>query len=60
MKPLNAEFAAYYDVLRNESPVSLWVDYGPEPALNATTPIINCSLFTSEEPLGEGPQDTSV
>jgi hypothetical protein len=55
-----SEFAAYYDVLRSEKPVSVWFDYETEPDLNQTVSINSFSLFTGDEPLGEGPVDVSA
>lgn len=55
-----AEFAAYYDVLRNEQPITLWVDYATEPATNQSVDLNQFSINTGTEPLGEGPKDTSV
>lgn len=54
------EFAAYYDLLRNEKPVMLRSDYDTEPDLNKTISLTMFLLFTGDEPLGEGPQDTSA
>lgn len=53
------EFAVYYDIVRNEKPASLRVDFLAAPDLNQTVPNKSFYLFTGYEPLGEGPQDTS-
>ncbi|GAB2528501.1 hypothetical protein [Spirosoma aerophilum] len=55
-----SEFAAYYDLLRNEQPLSVWFEYGTEPAVGQTVPLLNFSLFSGDEPLGEGPADQTA
>ena len=55
-----ADFGAYLDLLRNEQPVSVWLDYVTEPERNQLMPLTQFSLFTGPEPLGEGPKDASV
>jgi hypothetical protein len=55
-----AEFDVYYDMLRSEKPVSVWFEYQAEPDNNQTVAITSFSLFTGDEPLGEGPVDTSA
>ncbi len=53
------EYADYADLLRNEQPVLVWIDYDTEPAVGQTVSIKNWSLSSGNEPLGEGPKDTS-
>lgn len=55
-----SEFAAYYDLLRNEQPLSIWIDYSAEPLVNQPVPLLNFSLFSGDEPLGEGPVDKTA
>jgi hypothetical protein len=55
-----SEFAAYYDLLRNEQPLSVWIDYSAEPLINQPIPLLNFSLFSGNEPLGEGPADKTA
>jgi hypothetical protein len=54
---LDAMFASWYDILRNERPVRL--RYHPDPTSPANTPLERLELFTGPEPLGEGPVDLS-
>lgn len=55
-----AEFADYLTLFQTEQPIKLWVDYPSEPAVGQSVPITNWSFFTGDEPVGEGPKDTSA
>ena len=55
-----AEFADYLTLFQTEQPIKIWVDYPSEPAIGQSVPITNWSLSTGDEPLGEGPKDTSA
>ena len=54
------EFPAYTDLLRNEQPVSVRIDYKTEPAAGQSVVLDSFAFFTGTEPPGEGPRDTSA
>lgn len=55
-----AEFADYLTLLQTEQPIRIWINYPSEPAVGQSVAVTNWSLFTGDEPLGEGPNDTSA
>ena len=52
----SAEYAFWYDVLRSESPLTLFYEITPIGGANYVSKI---TLGTSTEPTGEGPSDVS-
>ncbi|MCK8494303.1 MULTISPECIES: hypothetical protein [Spirosoma] len=57
-----AEFPNYYDVLRNEKPVSIRFDFDEDPSMTPVgelIPLTSFTIFTSDEPLGEGSEGLS-
>lgn len=54
------EISLYTDLLRNEQPVSVHIEYKTEPVVGQSVPLDGFSLFTGPEPLGEGDTDASA
>ena len=53
------EFPLYYDVLINEKPIRLQIQFDGQLIVNQSIPVKFAMLFT-DEPVGEGPTDESA
>jgi hypothetical protein len=52
----SSEFSYWYDVLRNEQPLTLFFNITP---IGGAQYVNQISIGTSSEPIGEGPEDVS-